>query len=61
MGKTVEFRGCDNLVIAAITGDDTTGYTTGAVEVLYRFLHRLQKFQKLLKAAAKHIITTIQD
>ena len=34
MGKTVEFRGCDNLVIAAITGDDTTGYTTGAVEVL---------------------------
>ena len=34
MGKTVEFRGCDNLVIAAITCDDTTGYTTGAVEVL---------------------------
>lgn len=34
MGKTVEFRGCDNLVIAEITGDDNTGYTTGAVEVL---------------------------
>ena len=34
MGKTVEFRGCDNLVIAEITGDDATGYTTGAVEVL---------------------------
>ena len=34
MAKTVEFRGCDNLVIAEITGDDATGYTTGAVEVL---------------------------
>lgn len=34
MAKTVEFRGCDNLVIAEITGDDNTGYTTGAVEVL---------------------------
>ena len=34
MAKTVEFRGCDNLVIAEITLDDTTAYTTGAVEVL---------------------------
>ena len=34
MGKTVEFRGCDNLVIAEVTGDDNTGYTTGAVEIL---------------------------
>ena len=34
MAKTVEFRGCDSLVIAQITSDDNTGYTTGAVEVL---------------------------
>ena len=34
MAKTVEFRGCDSLVIAPITSDDNTGYTTGAVEVL---------------------------
>ena len=34
MAKTVEFRGCDNLVIAEITGDDNTGYTTSSVEVL---------------------------
>jgi len=34
MSKTVEFRGCDNLVIAEVTADDTTGFTTGAVEVL---------------------------
>ena len=34
MAKTVEFRGCDSLVIAQITNDDNTGYATGAVEVL---------------------------
>ena len=35
MGKTVEFRGCDNLVIAEVTKDDlTNNYTTGAVQVL---------------------------
>lgn len=35
MGKTVEFRGCDNLVIAEVTADDlTNNYTTGAVQVL---------------------------
>lgn len=32
--KTVEFRGCDNLVIAEVTADDNTNYTTGAVQVL---------------------------
>ena len=32
--KTVEFRGCDNLVIAEITGDDSTGYVVGTVEAL---------------------------
>ena len=33
--KTVEFRGCDNLVIAQITADDLENeYTTGAVQVL---------------------------
>ena len=33
--KTVEFRGCDNLVIAEVTADDVTNdYTTGAVQVL---------------------------
>lgn len=33
--KTVEFRGCDNLVIAQVTGDDLeTTYTVGAVQVL---------------------------
>lgn len=35
MGKTVEFRGCDNLVIAEVTKDDlSNNYTTGAVQVL---------------------------
>ena len=34
MGKTVEFRGCDNLVIAQISVDDSTAFTTGAVQVL---------------------------
>lgn len=35
MGKTVEFRGCDNLVIAEVTADDSTNnYTTGAVQIL---------------------------
>lgn len=29
--KQAEFRGCDNLVIAPITKDDSTGYTTGTV------------------------------
>lgn len=34
-GKTVEFRGCDNLVIAEVTADDKENeYTTGTVEVL---------------------------
>lgn len=33
--KTVEFRGCDNLVIAEVTADDKLNpYTTGAVQVL---------------------------
>lgn len=33
--KTVEFRGCDNLVIAQITADDLENdYTVGAVQVL---------------------------
>ena len=33
--KTVEFRGCDNLVIAEVTADDlNTEYATGAVESL---------------------------
>lgn len=33
--KTVEFRGCDNLVIAEVTADDrTTDYTTGPVQIL---------------------------
>lgn len=33
--KTVEFRGCDNLVIAEVTADDlTNNYTTGPVQVL---------------------------
>lgn len=33
--KTVEFRGCDNLVIAQITADDRENdYTVGAVQVL---------------------------
>lgn len=30
----VEFRGCDNLVIAPITSDDSTGYVTGAITTL---------------------------
>lgn len=35
MGKTVEFRGCDNLVIAEVIQDDlTNNYTTGAVDIL---------------------------
>ena len=35
MPKTVEFRGCDNLVIAEVTADDSTNnYATGAVELL---------------------------
>ena len=34
MPKTVEFRGCDNLVVAEITKDDMTGYTVGAVTSL---------------------------
>ena len=35
MGKTVEFRGCDNLVIAEVIQDDlTNNYATGAVQVL---------------------------
>ena len=32
--KTVEFRGCDNLVIAEVTAGDATTYTTGTVEEL---------------------------
>ena len=32
--KTVEFRGCDNLVIAQITTDDSSSFATGAVQVL---------------------------
>lgn len=33
--KTVEFRGCDNLVIAEVTADDrTNAYTTDAVQIL---------------------------
>lgn len=34
MAKTVEFRGCDNLVIAEIISDDINGYTVGAVTSL---------------------------
>lgn len=30
----VEFRGCKKLVFAEVTKDDSTGYTTGAVQVL---------------------------
>lgn len=33
--KAVEFRGCDNLVIAEVTADDNeNAYTAGAVSVL---------------------------
>ena len=33
--KTVEFRGCDNLVVATVTADDAQNpYTAGAVTVL---------------------------
>ena len=34
MGKTVEFRGCDNLVFAEVLTDDATGITFGAVRSL---------------------------
>lgn len=34
MARQAEFRGCDNLVIAKVTKDDKTGYTTGAVSEL---------------------------
>ena len=29
--KVVEFRGCDNVVVAEVTKDDNTGYTVGNV------------------------------
>lgn len=32
--KQAEFRGCDNLVVAKVTKDDSTGYTTGSVIAL---------------------------
>lgn len=32
--QTAEFRGCDNLVVAKVTKDDATGYTTGTVTAL---------------------------
>lgn len=32
--KAVEFRGCDNLVIAEVTADTATAYTTGTVTLL---------------------------
>lgn len=32
--QTAEFRGCDNLVVARVTKDDATGYTTGTVTAL---------------------------
>ena len=31
MAKIVEFRGCDNVVVAEVTKDDATGYTVGNV------------------------------
>lgn len=34
MATAVEFRGCDNLVIAEVTVDDNESYTPGAVEEL---------------------------
>ena len=34
MGKTVEFRGCDNLVYAEVLTDDANGITFGAVAPL---------------------------
>ncbi len=34
MGKTVEFRGCDNLVLAEVLTDDANGITFGAVRSL---------------------------
>lgn len=34
MPKTVEFRGCDNLVVAEITKDDATGYAVATVTPL---------------------------
>ena len=32
--RQAEFRGCDNLVVAKVTKDDSTGYTTGSVIAL---------------------------
>lgn len=32
--QTAEFRGCDNLVVARVTQDDASGYTTGTVIAL---------------------------
>lgn len=29
--KVVEFRGCDNVVVAEVTKDDSTGYTVGSI------------------------------
>ena len=34
MAKIVEFRGCDNVVVAEITKDDATGYTVGNIVAL---------------------------
>lgn len=34
MAKIVEFRGCDNVVVAEVTKDDATGYTVGNVVAL---------------------------
>ena len=34
MSRQAEFRGCDNLVVAKVTKDDSTGYTTGTVTAL---------------------------
>lgn len=31
MAKIVEFRGCDNVVVAEVTKDDATGYTVGNI------------------------------
>ena len=32
--KVVEFRGCDNVVVAEVTKDDSTGYTVGNIILL---------------------------